>query len=135
MRTPARRSARTARAASILVVLSLASHASVVVAQPKSECVEAHADAQMLRKKERLTEAREKLALCAHKSCPALVQKDCTQWLAEVDAEQPTIVVVAKDENGADTLDVKVSLDGKLVSESLGAGAVAVDPGEHTLVF
>ena len=57
-----------------------------IVAQPKSECVAAHADAQVLRKHEALTEARAKLALCAHKTCPALVQKDCTQWLAEVEA-------------------------------------------------
>jgi hypothetical protein len=135
MSTLPRRTARAARWASVLVVLSLASHASYAVAQPKSECVAAHADAQLLRKKEQLSEAREKLSLCAHKTCPALVQKDCTQWLAEVDAEQPTIVVVAKDENGNDTLDVRVSLDGRLVSESLVAGAVAVDPGEHTLVF
>jgi len=101
----------------------------------KEQCVTAHGDAQLLRKKHALVSATKTLRVCAREMCPALVQKDCTRWLGEVEAEQPTIVVVATDENGADIVDVRVLLDGKPLVDRLDGSPIAIDPGEHVLRF
>lgn len=114
----------------VMGVLLLASNAHA-----DDACLNAHADAQKLRKKHALLDAQKMLRVCAREGCPSLVQKDCIRWLSEVEAEQPTVIVVATDENGDETLAVKVLLDGKPLVEKLDGSPIAIDPGEHVLRF
>jgi hypothetical protein len=96
-------------------------------------CYAAATDAQRLRKDVRLVEARDKLLVCARTSCPSDAAKLCNQWLAEVTAAIPTLVVSAKDAAGRDVPDVRVMLDGKLLADKLDGMAIPVDPGTYRL--
>jgi hypothetical protein len=64
-----------------------------------------------------------------------MVRDDCSRRLDELEKVQPTIVFDAKDASGHDVVAVKVTVDGKLVTERLVGTALAVDPGEHTFTF
>jgi hypothetical protein len=101
--------------------------------EQKSACIAAHADSQVLRNASHLRAARAKLQTCADGACPAIVTADCTQWLDEIDQEQPSIVVAAKDEHGQDIVAMATSIDGEVVATRLDGTAIAVDPGEHEL--
>src|SRR5687767_4739055 len=69
-------------------------------------CASAAEEAQGLQREGKLTQAREKLVLCARASCPAFIRKDCTGWLTEVDKSMPSIVVRATDANSRDVAGV-----------------------------
>jgi len=94
--------------------------ASVASAAPtRDECLKASEDAQLLRIKTQLVAAREKLLVCSNDACPKLVKKDCSDWLDEVDHAMPTIVLGARDPDGADLVDVHVTLDGNPLADRL----------------
>ena len=78
--------------------------------------------------------ARSDLLLCSRASCPAAIQADCVDWLEEVMRSLPSVVVTAH-ARGRDVANVKVSVDGKLVAESLSGAALEVDPGQHVFHF
>ncbi|HEX4477606.1 MAG TPA: hypothetical protein VH142_21095 [Polyangiaceae bacterium] len=101
----------------------------------KEECAAAYEKSQELRASDKLHEARDALVICAQDACPSFVQADCTQWLAEVQRDMPTIVFAAKDQNRVDTASVAVILDGELLLSELDGKAVAIDPGQHTVHF
>jgi hypothetical protein len=115
--------------------LALAILFATTTASADDQCLSSHADAQLLRKKHSLIAATKALRTCAQQGCPSLVQKDCIRWLSEVEAEQPTVVVVATDEEGNETLAVRVLLDGNPLVEKLDGSPIAIDPGEHVLRF
>jgi hypothetical protein len=102
-------------------------------ADDKLACLDAHHEAQLLRRSGRLAAAREKLLACAATACPAIVARDCTTWLAEIGAEEPTIVLAAHDEAGHDVSAVRVTLDGGLLTTQLDGRPIVADPGPHTL--
>src|ERR1700722_4185201 len=104
-------------------------------ADEKQACVEAHEQGQLLRNDGKLRDARERFLQCARPSCPAIVVRDCGQWEQEVMESQPTVVIAAQDTEGREVTDVRVSVDGALLAERIGAKAYDVDPGSHTLRF
>lgn len=104
-------------------------------ADDKKECVAASEKAQQLRNAGKLTEAREQLVICGRTECPKLVQQDCTQWMAEVLSALPTVIPAAKDKRGRDVIEVRVTVDGKLVTDTLDGKAHAVDPGVHVFRY
>jgi hypothetical protein len=55
--------------------------------------------------------------------------------MGEVNASLPSIVIGAKDADGKDILDLKVSIDGTLVTEHLGGRALPIDPGRHKMRY
>ncbi|MBX3190682.1 MAG: hypothetical protein KF819_27025 [Labilithrix sp.] len=121
-------------------VSALALCASLLAAQSagadeKQACVAASEKAQQLRNAGKLGEAREQLAICGRSACPRLVQQDCTTWMSEVLAILPSIVPGARDRKGRDIVEVKVFVDGKMVTETLDGKPIAVDPGVHTFRF
>ena len=116
-------------------IASLLAVAAPAAADGKAACVEAHSEAQTLRRTGKLRAARERLAICAVPACPPLVTNDCAEWLSAVTAEQPTIVVRARDARGEPTLAVKIVADGELIAPRLDGTAIALDPGEHVLRF
>jgi hypothetical protein len=119
----------------------LAALVGVLLAAPAARaddqqvCLAASEKAQQLRNAGKLTAARVELVTCGRAECPKLVQQDCTEWMKEVLAILPTVVPGAKDDKGRDVVDAKVSVDGKLLTETLDGKPFAVDPGVHTFRF
>lgn len=112
--------------------LALPGHAR---ADEKSECIDAHKHAQELRQAGQLRAARAALMTCAADACPALVKRDCAQWVQDVGAAVPSVVVEARDEQGRETTNVEVLVDGDRVADHLDGRAIEVDPGEHLFQF
>jgi hypothetical protein len=100
----------------------------------KETCVDSHLQAQSRRLEGRFIEAEESLRTCANEACPEIVQRDCVQWLEEVQDQVPTVVFEAFDEDGA-VRDVKVTHAGRVLAASLDGMAVELDPGTYDLVF
>lgn len=123
----------------LLAALALgATHPSRAETPPdanKLGCAVAYEQGQRLRKDGRFLAARAQLALCSDNACPAVLRGDCTRWLTEVDLSIPTVVLTARDASGADLSDVRVELDGKLLTTHLDGKPIQVDPGEHGFRF
>ena len=124
----------TSRASIVAVLLScamLSTSPRVALAGPKEECVDASDKAQTLRAEKKLRAARTELLLCARDVCPDVVKTDCGQWLSEVTASLPTVVISATDASGNEVNAVRVTMDGEVIAEKLEGVAIAVDPGLH----
>ncbi len=107
--------------------------AGPALAADKQACVDAHSDAQRLRKAGKLIDAQRVLATCSSSECPGAVAQDCTTWRDEVEGAIPSIVLAARDDAGRDVVDVRVSIDGVVVATHLDGRALPIDPGEHTI--
>ncbi len=127
---------RATRAMFVGAMLGAATLATVEPAHagPK-ECITAADEGQKLRDDGKLTAARDKFIMCAAKACPGAVAKQCSQWLIDAEHDTPTVTFRAIDEQGKETLAVRVSIDGVAVAQSIDARALSVDPGEHTVRF
>jgi hypothetical protein len=110
-------------------------HAGPSRADDKQMCVDAHVRAQRLRHGGQLLGARQELLACARATCPAIVAGDCAMWLNEVNAEVPSIVVVAHDDHGTDMIGVRVKMDGVILASKLDGRPIDVDPGEHVFRY
>jgi len=77
------------RSASLFAALTL-TLAATAHAQDKQACVSAYEEGQQLRKAGKLTSARARLLTCAQEGCPAVLRKDCTVWVAEVEIRELT---------------------------------------------
>lgn len=115
-----------------LLVLVLVRNAR---ADDKQQCVAASERAQQLKNAGKLEAARNELQVCGRSECPKLIQQDCTEWMKDILNILPSVVPGAKDRKGRDLVDVKVSIDGKVVTETLDGKAVNVDPGVHVFRF
>lgn len=109
--------------------------AGVARADEKADCISASEKAQSLRDDRKLIEAREQFLACARDVCPAAVKKDCADQVSAVQQRTPSVVFHAKDKTGQDLVSVKVSADGKLVTEQLDGRSIPLDPGVHTFRF
>lgn len=127
------RSYRLALSALLLPVVLSAS--GVAHADDTATCLRTNENSQKLRREKRLKEAVEELKVCSRPSCPGAIQKDCTQWLREVEAILPTLSFTAKDGGGNDLTDVRVTMDGELLLQQLDGSAVPIDPGKHSFTF
>jgi hypothetical protein len=101
----------------------------------KMQCIEVNTKGQDLRREGKLSQARAELRRCLDSSCPRLVRDDCTRRLDELEKAQPTIVFVVKDVQGADVIDVRVSIDGQPLVDHLDGTPLRVDPGAHVFTF
>jgi hypothetical protein len=101
----------------------------------KGQCISANEDAQSLRQAGKLQAARAHLLVCVSKSCPGPVRDDCTIRLDEVEKATPTIVFVARGDDGNDLSAVSVKMDGTVLADRLDGMALKVDPGEHAFEF
>jgi hypothetical protein len=125
------------RALTLFAMIGVVAWPSGARAHPsdRSACIDGFESAQKLRAARALVEEREKLVACVQPTCPAPIVRDCSAWLAEVDASMPSIVLGAVDARGRDIDDVSVSLDGRPLRERLDGKAIDVDPGPHTLRY
>ncbi|GMV15700.1 MAG: hypothetical protein HS104_20995 [Polyangiaceae bacterium] len=123
-----------------LVALTALGIASTARAEPTTDstklaCAVAYEQGQRLRKDGRLLAARAQLLACSDAACPSVLQGDCTRWLTELDLTIPTVLLSARDASGAELSDVRVELDGKLLTTSLDGKPVQVDPGVRNFRF
>jgi hypothetical protein len=105
------------------------------LADDRAVCLAASESAQDLRDDGHYRRAREALTTCARDLCPAVVRRDCAQWLAELDENGPTVVFGAADAGGNQITAVRVSFDGETVSTAIDGRPVPLDPGSHVVRF
>lgn len=119
--------------------VALVTHTTTALAQPDDDavqaCAQAYEQAQVNRNAGKLIQAQEDLRVCVRDVCPDFVRADCGQWLSEVSVELPSVIFAAVGPKGNDLIDVKVSVDGELITESLDGRALDLDPGLHQIVF
>lgn len=108
---------------------------SALAGPSKVQCIEANTKSQDLRRDGKLAEAREQLKRCLDPACPRLVRDDCTRRLDDLEKVQPTLVFDVKDAQGADVIDVRVSVDGRPLVDHLDGSPLNVDPGAHTFTL
>ena len=118
-----------------LLVALLVAVPGVARAQAKDPCITAYEQAQTLRKDGKFIEAREQAQVCARDTCPAILVKDCTRWIAELDASTGSVLFEAKTTSGKELTDVRVTIDGHVVTSKLDGHSIPVDPGKHTFHF
>jgi hypothetical protein len=104
-------------------------------ADEKQACASAAEEAEQLRIDARLMAARERLLRCSRPACPAAVRSDCAEWMTEVAAAIPTVVLAVRDARGQDVLGALASVDGVPIAQGLDGKALEVDPGVHTFRF
>lgn len=125
-----------ARLAAASTALALTLVAATALADlTKDQCVDANGKAQDARREGRFSDARALLQSCANASCPKMVANDCTARLDDLDRAQPSVIFDARDGAGNDLSAVKVTVDGRPLTEGLTGLALAVDPGRHTFTF
>lgn len=100
-------------------------------APSKAACIEAYKSSQELSRSGALTKARSAALVCARAPCPAVLQKDCADWVADIQQRVPTVIVVLHDEGGRDVAVARVEVDGVEVATRLDGRPIEVDPGEH----
>ena len=124
---------RTATLALALVLATGAARADVEA--KKLACATAYEQAQRLRNADRLLAARAQLSVCSDPECPSVLRGDCATWLGEVDRAIPKVILMAEDASGSELTDVRVELDGRLLSTRLDGKPLAVDPGTRRFRF
>jgi hypothetical protein len=123
------------RAISCVLCVLAVSAGGPARAEEKKACFEAYERGQRLRRASELRASAKELSTCAREACPAMIRKECSQWLEEVDNALPSLIFAVTGPDGHDVTDVKVSMDGEVLVTSLSATAVPVDPGAHRFRF
>jgi hypothetical protein len=124
----------TMRWSALAAVAAVASAASPARADGKDACFDAAEQAELARHQGDLMTAHKDLLVCAAGgSCPLAVRRDCTQWLGEVEAALPSIVIHARDGEGHDVVDARVLVDGAQVADRLTGTALPLNPGPHRI--
>ena len=117
------------------VVATLGFMSPALAAPTPHDCAAASEDASSLQKQEKLVAAKDRFLVCADAACPAEIRDECAHRLTELTDATPSVVFDVKDASGNDTSAVRVTMDGTLLVDHLGAAAVTIDPGEHTFHF
>jgi hypothetical protein len=125
------------RAVSCATLLALVAMSSGALADEKENCAAAYTDGQSLRDAHKLVEARAKLRACSQPACASFMQRDCAQWLEQVEQGLPSVVLIAHTASGAAVVDATVVIDDAPtpVATRLDGRAIDVDPGEHRFTF
>jgi hypothetical protein len=115
----------------VATALAIPAFVSEARADADSQCVQAHLDAQRLRREQKLVAARARMVQCAGSTCPALVRADCASWLDDASRSIPSVVVSARDEGGHELTDVSVSIPGRMPSRRIDGTPIELDPGAY----
>jgi hypothetical protein len=99
----------------------------------KAQCLSAYEAGQRARKAGQLQMAKASFGFCGSNACPRVMHADCGRWLAEVEAELPTVVFRVAG-GGVELDGARIAIDGGLEHE-LDGRAVELDPGEHSIAF
>jgi hypothetical protein len=123
----------SAGAASVALVASTTGAA----AEPpdREACVAAYEGAQVSMRRGSLKAAREQLGVCLSESCAKSLRSDCAQWLNEVEARLPSVILACEGPDGRARVDVRVAVDGVPFADRLDGKGLEIDPGEHAFRF
>jgi hypothetical protein len=102
--------------------------------ETRAVCRRAYESSQLRRRDHQLIEARQEMRVCGAEGCPAIVSKDCVQWLGQVEAGIPSLVFEALSDAGA-IFDVTARIDGAVVATGFDGRPIEVDPGLHKVTF
>lgn len=111
----------------VLVVMTWPASAAA-----QDACMTAFEATQELRKSGKLIEAHEQALSCGQGSCPDVIGKKCREWVTEIDAITPSVVVVVKDREGSDSQEATLQIDGE--AHTLDGRAIKLNPGTHVFV-
>lgn len=95
------------------------------------ECIAQHEAGLAAKEAKKPLEARPRFAACTNAECPAAVREECASMVEQLDRLIPSVVVAVKDPDRRDLVDVRLFIDGKLVSEKLSGQAIELEPGQH----
>jgi hypothetical protein len=98
----------------------------------KAACASGFEQSQLLRRDGKLREARGELLKCAQSECTKALREQCGVWLEEVERQTPSIIIEAT-LDGEDHPEVRVELDGELLTESTTGRSYDANPGIHKL--
>lgn len=117
-----------------LTLTSERSARATVPSDPESVCIAAYESLQESRARGALLASREQAFECASSACPAFIQKDCTTWIDEIEAELPTVSFDVQS-GGKPLGAVRVLAGERVLVERVDGAAVELDPGVHSLRF
>jgi hypothetical protein len=126
------RSSRVSRMLRLGSALLLVGKARMAFAEAPRACIDAVERGQSLRDQVKLIRAKASFLTCASNACPEIIQRDCAQWIAELETRIPTVIITASDASGHDVVYARVLVDGEHFADRLDGIAVPVDPGIHT---
>ena len=120
--------------AGALAVSSVLAAPPRVAAQGRATraCVDAADRGQRLRDEGQLLAAREAFAGCAAQACPGVVRRHCIEWIDDVEARIPSVLVQVRTESGADVVGATALLDDEPF-DALDGTAHEIEPGPHTI--
>jgi len=99
-------------------------------------CVRAHASGQREAKAGRLKAASELFAACVSQDgCPDAIRAECAEFHKSTQRDLPTLIFAAIDAQGGDLIQVRVSADDQILTETLDGRPIALDPGQHHFKF
>jgi hypothetical protein len=127
-------SPRALRAGLIAALALLSCPAQAETKEVSTQCLDAYASGQRDRRLGEFGRARAAFRFCGGRTCPAALHADCSLWLDELEAATPTAVFQIKSVSGEDLHGASVRVDGGS-PEVLDGRALAVDPGEHVVLF
>jgi hypothetical protein len=118
----------------IAAALTMTTVGAIAAEPTKEQCISSNEEAQTLRANKKLRAARAELLRCVSPSCPRAVHDDCAERLDDLERATPTIVFSAR-AGATDLRDVKVTMDGAPLADTLDGSPLLIDPGEHAFSF
>lgn len=99
------------------------------------KCSSAYEDAQRQRLKGEFIEAARAAQVCSQAECNSLIVQECIRLYEQLQQDTPSMVFSAHNGKGEELFDVKVQVDGQLVTERLDGRPIELNPGPHTFHF
>lgn len=109
---------------------SAAAAAQTAPTPSRTECLDAHRNAQELKQSAKFMEAQEHLLVCSSGTCPGAIISDCGNWIQELEQVTPSMIFQIR-VDGKEALEADVQVDGKPVTDR--AHAFKVNPGRHVV--
>jgi hypothetical protein len=101
----------------------------------QNPCLSAYKNALDLERSAHLRQAKDLLLVCARPTCGNFLQQECTAKYLQLEEDIPSVVLLATDDTGAPRVDIRVTMDGELLTVKLDGVSLPVDPGVHEFSF
>ena len=98
-------------------------------------CLNAYKSAQELGRNGHFRQARELIDTCVREACGYVLFRKCASLSSQMTSDTPSVVPVVTDEAGKPRIDVRVTMDGEVLTSRLDGRAVPIDPGLHEFSF
>jgi hypothetical protein len=110
-------------------------HPGAALAAGSKSCTAAYKNGVKLEQASQLREAQKAFSACSKAACGAAVRRECIMRYGQLGSDIPSVVPVVTDASGEPVLQVKVTMDGEVLTSQIDGRAVAVDPGLHQFSF